>query len=210
MSKVKSSNQKSKVNEIRAIIFDMGNVLVRLKPGHEDVGQVWAERVEKDEEIQILWNEVMKGKMDYLEFDSMLVERRIFEVGEVEKMFDRPNVEEVNIELVKLIKKLKKKFKTGLLTNNFPGNIEYYRKAFENYSIFDVAISSHEVGMIKPDPKIFKLVAKRLKCKLENCVFVDDWEKNVEAAIKLGMKGIVFKDNEGLFKELKKLNIQTD
>ena len=193
----------------KAVIFDMGNVLVRLKPGSESVGKVWAERVEMVEEFQILWNEVMKGKMDYMEFDSLLVERKVFQKGEVEKLFDKPNVEEVNLDLVKLIKKLKKKFKTGLLTNNFPGNIEYYRSAFENYSIFDVAISSHEVGMVKPDPLIFKLMAEKIGCKLSECIFVDDWDKNIDAANKLGMKGILFTDNESLFEELKRLKIQT-
>lgn len=195
---------------IKAIIFDMGNVLVRLKPGHEHVGKTWVERVEKVEEFGILWNEAMKGKMDYVEFDKILVERKVFQEGELEKLFDRPRVEEFNWGLVELIKKLKKKYKIGLLTNNFPGNIEYYRKDFENYSIFDVAISSHEVGMIKPDPEIFKLAAKKLKVKLDECVFIDDWDKNVEAAGKLGMKGIIFKDNESLFKELKRIKILTD
>jgi len=196
-------------SKIKAVIFDMGNVLVRLKPGLEHVGKIWSERVEKVEEYQILWNEVMKGKMEHLEFNSLLVSRNVFKEGEVEKLFDRPKVEEVNWGLVKLIKKLKKKFKTGLLTNNFPGNIEYYRKAFENYSIFDVAISSHEVGMVKPDPEIFKLMAEKIGCKLSECIFVDDWDKNIDAANKLGMKGILFTDNESLFKELKKLKIQT-
>lgn len=192
----------------KAVIFDMGNVLVLQKPNKNRVWEVWNERVEKVEEYQILWNEVMKGKMKYMEFDRLLVERKIFGEGEIERLFDRPNVEGLNLGLVKLIKKLKKKFKTGLLTNNIPGNIEYYREALENYSIFDVAISSHEVGMVKPDPEIFKLMAKKIGCKLNECIFVDDWDKNIDAANKLGMKGILFTDNESLFKELKKLKIQ--
>lgn len=199
---------RKKKGPIKAVIFDMGNVLVLLKKGSEHVGKIWSERVEKVEEYQILWNEVMKGKMDYREFDQILVERKVFEAGEVERLFDRPNVEELNMGLVNLIKKIRGKFKTGLLTNNFPGNIEYYREALDNYSIFDVAISSHEVGMIKPDPDIFKLMAKRLKCKLSECVFVDDWDLNIEAANKLGMKGIQFRGNKELFTELKKLGIR--
>lgn len=192
---------------VKAVIFDMGNVLVRLRPGHEHVGKTWVDRVEKVEEYQILWNEVMKGKIDYSEFEGVLVERKVFEEGEIARLFDRPRVEELNLKLVKIIKKLKKKFKTGLLTNNFSGNIEYYRKALEDYKIFDAAISSHEVGMIKPDPEIFKLMAKKLKVKLSECVFVDDWDENIEAANKLGMKGIQFINNDDLILNLQKLKL---
>lgn len=193
----------------KAVIFDMGNVLVRFKPESEHVWKVWSERVEMVEEYQILWNEVMKGKMDYMEFDSLLVSRNVFQKEELNKLFDRPKIEELNLGLVKLIKKLKKKYKVGLLTNNISSNIEFYRAALENYSIFDVAISSHEVGMVKPDPLIFKLMAEKIGCKLSECVFIDDWDKNIDAANKLGMKGILFTDNESLFRELKKLKIQT-
>lgn len=192
---------------IKAVIFDMGNVLVRFKPEYDYVWKVWEEKVEKHEEFDVLWWDVLKGKMELEEFNEILYERKIFERGEIEKLFDRNKNEELNWELIKLIKKLKKKFKTGLLTNNFAGNIDYYRGVLDNYSIFDAMISSHEVGMVKPDREIYFEMAKRLGCKLSECVFVDNLKENIEMAKKLGMKGVVFKDNVSLLKGLKKLKI---
>ena len=45
-----------------------------------------------------------------------------------------------------------------------------------------------------PNPEIYKLAAKRLAVKPEECIFIDDMLKNVQAAESTGMKGIVYKD----------------
>lgn len=194
---------------VKAVFFDMGGVLVIPKPGYEHINKRWIETIDMSEEWSGKWFDVMRGKGDADEFFGKLKEKKVFEEEYFEILTNRDMREDVNWELVDIIKKLKKKYKTGLLTNNWALNMEYRKKHFENYSIFDAVISSHEVGMTKPDNEIFIEAAKKIGCKLSECVFIDDWHKNVEAAKKLGMKGIIFKDNESLFEELKKLKILT-
>ncbi len=76
------------------------------------------------------------------------------------------------------------------------------------YKKFGVVIVSCDVGLRKPDIKIYKLVLKKLKLKPNQAVFVDNQEWNLKPAQKLGMKTILFKDNKQLIKDLEKLEVR--
>nr|XP_024370990.1 flavin mononucleotide hydrolase 1, chloroplatic-like [Physcomitrium patens]PNR57210.1 hypothetical protein PHYPA_004203 [Physcomitrium patens] len=62
-------------------------------------------------------------------------------------------------------------------------------------------VSCH-MGLRKPDLEIYLEAARRLKLDPSDCVFVDDRAKNVEAAMAVGMKGIVFRNAKQLEEEL--------
>ncbi|MBR6322318.1 MAG: HAD-IA family hydrolase, partial [Lachnospiraceae bacterium] len=49
-----------------------------------------------------------------------------------------------------------------------------------------------DVGVKKPNPEIFALALSRLKCRAEDCVFIDNSVKNLNAAAELGIKTILF------------------
>lgn len=55
-------------------------------------------------------------------------------------------------------------------------------------------VSSAEVGVAKPDPAIYALAADRAAARPERCVFVDDRAENVDAAVALGMTGVLYRD----------------
>jgi putative hydrolase of the HAD superfamily len=63
--------------------------------------------------------------------------------------------------------------------------------------LFDDVVVSAEVGMAKPEPAIFRLAAKRLGLAPGECVFVDDWDKNVEAARDVGMQAVLYRMDKG-------------
>jgi len=65
------------------------------------------------------------------------------------------------------------------------------------HDLFDDIVISAEVGMAKPRPEIFRLAAERLGVPPEACVFVDDWDKNVEAARGVGMQGVLHRVDQG-------------
>ncbi len=75
---------------------------------------------------------------------------------------------------------------TALLSNSW-GN-EYPRDMWTD--MFDVVVISGEVGMRKPEPRIYQLVCDRLGVQPQQCVFVDDMHYNVEAAVRLGWVGV--------------------
>ncbi len=70
-------------------------------------------------------------------------------------------------------------------------------------SKFDVVVVSCDVGVRKPDQKIYRMVLKQLRVKAKEVLFIDNREWNLIPAKKIGMKTILFKNNEQLFKELK-------
>jgi epoxide hydrolase-like predicted phosphatase len=78
-------------------------------------------------------------------------------------------------------------FSTALLSNSW-GADEYPRADFPG--LFDTVVISGEVGMRKPEPEIFRHAAATLGLEPRECVFIDDVEKNIAAAIACGMTGV--------------------
>ena len=50
--------------------------------------------------------------------------------------------------------------------------------------------------MVKPDRKIYDIIAEKYNLKRENAVFIDDRQLNVDGAIEAGFKGILFESYE--------------
>ena len=91
--------------------------------------------------------------------------------------------------------------KTGIVSNSGPGAREAERRwGFE--AITDDIVYSHEVGLQKPDPRIFKLAAERLGVRPEEIVFLDDVEGHVEAARAVGYRGVVHRSTPGSIAEI--------
>jgi putative hydrolase of the HAD superfamily len=77
---------------------------------------------------------------------------------------------------------------TALLSNSW-GLADYPRHLFPE--MFDAVVISAEVGMRKPEERIFRHAADLLGVGLAECVFIDDIKANVVAAEALGMTGLV-------------------
>lgn len=90
--------------------------------------------------------------------------------------------------MYQLISELRGKgVRTALLSNSW-GPTGYARQDFPH--LFDAVVISGEVGMRKPEPRIFRHAAELLGVPPEQCVFVDDLEANVKAAATVGMTGV--------------------
>ncbi|MEL6644178.1 MAG: HAD family phosphatase [Pseudomonadota bacterium] len=64
--------------------------------------------------------------------------------------------------------------------------------------VFDTLVVSGQEQMMKPDPRIYALLAKRAGVEPEDCVFIDDGPHNVEGAKAIGMDAIHFTDAAAL------------
>ncbi len=71
--------------------------------------------------------------------------------------------------------------------------------------LVDGAVFSFEEHYIKPEKKIYEILLSRYDLNPEECVFIDDRPENVEAAEKLGIKGIVFEDFDEVHEKLGRL-----
>lgn len=108
-------------------------------------------------------------------------------------------------ENIRLIRELKKEgVKVACLSNTLKCFADHNRKQ-GNYEIFDEVILSNEVGMRKPQPEIYKFALKKLKVSPVEAVFIDDKKRFVDAAVELGMHGIVFVDEAKLQESIREL-----
>lgn len=96
-------------------------------------------------------------------------------------------------DVVPVIKKLKKDYKLGLISNFSPfekGLLE----EISFFDMFDAVCLSSDVGLLKPDPKIFRLILGKLGVKPEEALMVgDSLNDDVLAAKKIGMDAILIK-----------------
>ncbi len=90
---------------------------------------------------------------------------------------------------------------TGLLSNSW-GN-DYDRRGWDD--LFDAVVISGEVGMRKPEPRIFEHAASLLDLPLHACVIVDDLEHNVDGARATGMSAVLHRDVDATLPELSRL-----
>ncbi|MGP3911966.1 HAD family hydrolase [Nonomuraea sp. 10N515B] len=91
--------------------------------------------------------------------------------------------------------------KTCLVSNSWSN--EYPRHDWDG--LFDAVVISGEIGMRKPEPRIFHYALGQVGLPGEECVFIDDIEANIVAARALGMTGIHHRDTDSTLSELESL-----
>lgn len=112
---------------------------------------------------------------------------------------------QVRPETIAYIEELKKKYQIALLSNFTSGLEKFLQEVFKIYHLFDVIVSSYNVKMKKPDPRIYEHTLEKLDVRPEEAVFIDDLEENVKGAEAVGIKGIVFKNVDQCKSDLNKL-----
>lgn len=104
----------------------------------------------------------------------------------------------------KLLNELKGKYKLALLTNAKIGLWDEWKEgSLREY--FEAIVDSSEVHILKPDKRIFQILLNRLQLKPEECLFIDDEMKNVDAAKKLGFKPVHFAKPETGIKKIRQI-----
>jgi epoxide hydrolase-like predicted phosphatase len=112
--------------------------------------------------------------------------------------------DKVDYKLVDFIRSLKIQYTTGIISNAWSGLVNM----LDEWGIcdaFDVIIGSGDVGVMKPDPKIYQLALDRLRVEAEESVFVDDFIANVIGARSVGLHAIQFKSSQQVISDLKQL-----
>lgn len=203
--------------DIDAAIFDLGGVLMRngrhsdfvrrFPPEHADaalalfMGDL---RVDGDHP----WHRLERGEISFAE--CQVLNRDAFAAAGI-SMPPRPATPPPaegaspespaplitfvpNDEMLDLVARLRGRgVRTGILTNN----VAEFRDAWRVVTgiaygdLFDDIVDSHEVGLRKPNPAIYELALTRLSARPERTVFLDDLPANVDAAIGVGMYGVV-------------------
>ncbi|MFH1182445.1 MAG: HAD family phosphatase [Candidatus Woesearchaeota archaeon] len=109
---------------------------------------------------------------------------------------------------ISLVNRLGKKYRVAFLSDNVKERADYLEENFHFRQNFETGIFSHQVGVRKPDKRIYDAVLKKLNLNPEECVFIDDKESSLKPALELGMKTILFASAEETEEALKKLGLE--
>lgn len=189
------------MNKIKYCIFDVGQVCYpySLEPLNQycyEKSKNKNEFVSKGGVKGFDYKPFMKGEVDFSEFCQKLCEFCDFAyVSEIETEINEAmhkGVGEMYPETLKVVDFLKhQNVEVCLLSNALPNLANTATGLTRKQNIF----VSYELGLLKPDIKIYQQVLQKLNALPEEVIFVDDKLKNVEAAKSIGINGIVFDRN---------------
>ena len=187
--------------EIKAIIFDVGGVLIRTH--NRDGRQRWASRLgmeAQDYENFVFGGEsgrqAQLGRKTYEAHWQWLQNHFGLTRAEADEMFQDFFAGDVlNELLVGHIKRLRQAgYCIGLLSNAADNLRRLLTEVYPLLDYVDGVVISAEVGLMKPEPKIYYLAAESVGVKPEEVLFVDDFSENIAGAKKVGMKTLHFTD----------------
>jgi 2-haloacid dehalogenase len=185
----------------QAVVFDLGNVLIRWDPHPAiaaAVGDEEARRFLAAEDFDFgAWNRRQDAGRPWAEAEAeaarthphwerhVLAYRRHFAESLLGEIEDTVGVlDDLHDAGVRLF----------ALTNWSDELFWHARERFEFLTHFDDIVVSGAEGVAKPDPEIFEVLRRRTGLPLDALVFIDDKPENVAAAVAAGMDGIVFHD----------------
>ena len=185
---------------IKAIIFDFGGVLLRttdFTPREQLAARLGMSRNELEELIfgGESGDQAQRGEITVQQHWSNLAAQLHCSRNEliilVEEFFAK---DELDHSLLDYIRTLHASYKTGLLSNAFDDLRQIITERWHFEDAFDDMIISAEVGLVKPDARIFLLAVEQLGVEASHAVFVDDMQRNIEGAKNVGLVGIHFKN----------------
>ncbi len=198
-------------NEIKAVIFDMGGVLLRTEDqtSRQKLADQYGTTL--DELSRVVFETDISEKSTVGELDEEAVWNHVaqhFGLNEQEKAeFKRAFWEgdRLDQQLLDYIRSLHGKYQIGLLSNAWSGARASLEGQYKFMDAFDVIVFSSEVGLAKPDAAIYKLILEQLGVEPQEAVFIDDFRRNIEAARASGLHAIHFKSREQAIGELEGL-----
>lgn len=109
---------------------------------------------------------------------------------------------ELNERLVRLIRRLRPSYKIAILSNAWSDAREVFTRKYDLGSIVDLIMISAELGIAKPDVRIFEIAAERLGVCPREVLFIDDKLENIRGARAAGMHGLHFQATEQAIADL--------
>lgn len=101
-----------------------------------------------------------------------------------------------NVPMWNFLIEIKKKYKTGLINNGTSAIFSRWNKKYSFQNYFDEVLNSSNLGIKKPDKKIYLYMSNLLLVKPEECLFIDNSIENIEGARQVGMSAILYNPND--------------
>jgi glucose-1-phosphatase len=200
--------------KLKAIIFDIGRVLVHIDVGRAMQGlasggnmspsELWT-AIEKDPR----WADWQEGRISPRDWYLHLTKRfgGNFTFEQFTEVWNRV-LDPTPIHDDSFFKNLSKRYRLALLSNTDPIHVQHMEATYTFFAFFPTRIYSCAVGASKPNPLIYKEALRALKVKADEALYIDDIAAYVEASKRLGMAGIHFQSPAQLTSDLKSLGVE--
>ena len=198
---------------IKAVIFDLGNVLLNYDARKS------AKRFSKACGVPLvrLWihffispteKAYTRGEISSYEFYRHAKQVLGFSIKYREFCRYWNDIFWENDGMDELLTRLKKKYPLYLISNTNRLHFEHIKKKFKILRHFKKTFPSHEVGHRKPEPEIYRKVLRKIKLRPEETVFIDDMPRFVRGARAVGMHAVRFRGKARLLRDLRRLGIK--
>ena len=199
--------------EIKAIIFDLGNVLLNFDARKSakcfarackvPFNKVWEHFF-----ISPTEKAYTRGEISSREFYRHAVQSLKVPVNYKDFCRYWNDIFWENEGMDDVLKKLKKNYPLYLISNTNKLHFDHIKANYKILRHFKKTFPSHLVGHRKPEPQIYQKVLKSIRLKPAQTVFVDDIEKFVVGAKAVGMHAVQFKSPKQLQRDLGKMGIK--
>ncbi len=172
---------------VRFIFFDVNGCLVRFY--HRAFAQVAKDYSVPPDLVEMAFlhynADACRGVLTMHDFNKVIAER--LNIPELDWAKYYLSSVEPMPGMSRVLELASQNYGVGLLTNIMPGLLtELIKKKIVPELNYDLVVDSSQVGLIKPDPAIFKLASERAQVPPENLLLVDDTRENVATAEELG------------------------
>ena len=195
---------------IRAVFFDFGGVIARTE--YQAPRQHLAERLgmEYEDVVKIVFespssDRVAVGEISAEEHWAEVTKRLRQPPSETEAIREEFFAGDViDREIVNYLRSLRSSHYVGLISNAWADLRDYITE--QKYDdAFDHMVISAEVGVMKPETRIYQIALEQAGVSPNEAVFVDDFYENIEGCQAVGMHGIHFRDPQTAMTELRDL-----
>jgi HAD superfamily hydrolase (TIGR01509 family) len=204
--------------KLRAVIFDIGRVLVRvdIRGVKSALAQglplspeeLWS-AIEKDPR----WPDWQEGRMSPRDWHLHLCKRFQLSLNfeEFTKVWNSA-LDPQPIHDNSLFAELSRNYRLGLLSNTDPIHVAKLESTYAFFEFFPKPVRTYScsVGASKPEPLIYREALRACKVRADEAVYIDDIPAYVEAARRLGLTGIHFQSPAQLCTELGQAGIKVE
>ena len=211
---------------IKAVVFDIGGILEIIPEGGDPTVRFpemiarWERRLgmapgELDAQIKGMDERLTAagkdGGLGTCSYEEWLAELRAVTGWDAARTnafmedFWDTYIGDPNPELAAYFVDLRPRYRTAFLSNSFVGAREREHAARGFGDMAEIIVYSHEVGVAKPDPRIYAITCERLSVQPVEMIFLDDSPGNIAAARDFGIQGVLFQDNAQAIREIEAL-----
>lgn len=198
------------VDNIKLIIFDLQDVLTNDWRNVFDLSELGINAgsiAEFFDDHNDLRKEMQYGRLTEDEFWKHFIQLTGVDIDANKLKIAVRKVLKPFSDVVEIAKSLKTNCKLAILSNFTKEWADYLVTEYKFNEIFDGMFWSFQNGLKKPSPEAYLQVVENFKVRPEECLFIDDKERNIKGAKVLGMKTILYTNPENLRKELSDMGV---